>query len=214
MKNKTALIAIASIVLLFGFLFAVYKLTSSPTDYKDVMVLTPGDHTTWSPAKKHVLVEYSDFQCPACKAFHDLFASFTASSSANADIPKKVTLVFRHFPLYQIHQNAFELAYGVEAAGRQGKFFPMADAVFKDQAKIENIDNVNDFLLAKAKEVGLNIDQFNKDRASKSVQDKVKADLASGERAGIDSTPTFFLDGQKLDIQSVPDFINMLKSLD
>lgn len=213
MNNKTVLIIIGSLAFIFVFLFAVYKLTSVTTDNKQVMVLTSGDHIKWSPEKKHILVEYSDFQCPACKAFNDMLNSYEASGSPNRDIPGKVTLVFRHFPLYQIHENAYETAYAVEAAAKQGKFFEMANAVFKDQVKLTDNPDTKGFLLGKAKEAGLNIEQFNKDKDSKEVKQKVENDLGGGERAGINSTPTFFLDGKKLEFQSVQEFAQILKNL-
>lgn len=214
MNNKTILIIIGSLAFIFVFLFAAYKLTSVTADYKEVMVLSNTDHVKWSPAKKHVLVEYSDFQCPACKNFNDLLNSFEASGSPNADIPKKVTFVFRHYPLYQIHDNAYQTAYAVEAASRQNKFFEMKDAVFKDQVLLTNTSNTAQFLADKAKSVGLNLEQFNKDKESKEVKNKVDTDLAGGERAGINQTPTFFLDGKKLEVQSIQEFIQILKNLD
>jgi hypothetical protein len=136
MNNKSILIVIGSLVGIFAFLYVVFKLTNVTADYSKLMTVTEEDHAKWSPDKKHVLVEYSDFQCPACKNFNDLFNTFEASGSPNGIITKKVTLVFRHYPLYQIHENAFETAYAVEAASAQGKFFEMADAVFKDQAQL------------------------------------------------------------------------------
>ena len=140
MKNKTPLIIAGSLVLLFVFLFGVYKLTNTTPDYKEVMTLSSTDHVKWSPEKKHVLVEYSDLQCPACKAYHDILSSFEASGSSQVAVPKKVTLVYRHFPLYQIHENAFQMAYGAEASSKQGKFFEMASALFADQ---ENLSKTN-----------------------------------------------------------------------
>lgn len=213
MKINTILIIIASLVLIFGLLFVVYKFTNTTSDYKDITIIQPGDHVKWSPDKKHVLVEFSDLQCPACKAFHDIMTSFESSGSANASIPKKVTLVFRHFPLYQVHENAFEMAYAVEAASRQNKFFELTSAIFADQATLEVTKDAKAFVLDKAKSVGLNTEQLTKDIDSKEVKDKVNADLAQGERAGINGTPTFFLDGAKLDFQTPVEFVEILKKL-
>lgn len=214
MKSNKVLMIIASLVLTFGFLFAVYKLTNTaPRDFKDITVIQPGDHVKWSPDKKHILVEFSDLQCPACKAFHDIMTSFEATGSANASIPKKVTLVFRHFPLFQVHENAFEMAYAVEAASKQGKFFELVNAVFADQTTLETTKDAKAFVLDKAKSVGLNIEQLTQDMDSKQVKDKVNTDLAQGERAGINGTPTFFLDGARLDFQTPAEFVEILKKL-
>ena len=212
MKNKTPLIIAGSLVLLFVFLFGVYKLTNTTPDYKEVMTLSSTDHVKWSPKKKHVLVEYSDLQCPACKAYHDILSSFEASGSSQVAVPKKVTLVYRHFPLYQIHENAFQMAYGAEASSKQGKFFEMASALFADQENLAKTKDSKGFLAGKAKAIGLNVEQFKKDMDSQSVKDKVNADLSSGERAGINGTPTFFLDGQKLEFQTPQEFVKILQN--
>jgi len=212
MKNKTPLIIAGSLVLLFVFLFGVYKLTNTTPDYKEVMTLSSTDHVKWSPEKKHVLVEYSDLQCPACKAYHDILSSFEASGSSQVAVPKKVTLVYRHFPLYQIHENAFQMAYGAEASSKQGKFFEMASALFADQENLAKTKDSKGFLAGKAKAIGLNVEQFKKDMDSQSVKDKVNADLSSGERAGINGTPTFFLDGQKLEFQTPQEFVKILQN--
>ena len=212
MKNKTPLIIAGSLVLLFVFLFGVYKLTNTTPDYKEVMTLSSTDHVKWSPEKKHVLVEYSDLQCPACKAYHDILSSFEASGSSQVAVPKKVTLVYRHFPLYQIHENAFQMAYGAEASSKQGKFFEMASGLFADQENLAKTKDSKGFLAGKAKAIGLNVEQFKKDMDSQSVKDKVNADLSSGERAGINGTPTFFLDGQKLEFQTPQEFVKILQN--
>lgn len=213
-NKKTAFIIAGSLVAIFGILMIVYKLTNTSTDYSQVTKVREGDHVAWSPAKKHVLVEYSDLQCPACQMMNELLRSYESSQSAHKDIPQKVTLVYRSFPLYQIHPDAFTLAYGAEAAGLQGKFFPMINAIFDDQAKLEKggVD-VNAFLLEKANAVGLDINRFKGDLNSPSVKQKVDASLKDGEQIGIDATPTFFLDGQKMEYQTVDQFVQMLSEL-
>lgn len=213
-NKKTVFIIAGSLIAIFGILMIVYKLTNTSADYSKVTVVRSGDHVTWSPAKKHILVEYSDLQCPACQMMNELLRSYESSTSAHKDIPQKVTLVYRSFPLYQIHPDAFPLAYGAEAAGNQGKFFPMINAIFDDQAKLEQggVD-VNAFLLQKAQAIGLNIDRFKQDMNSPAVKQKVDASLKDGEQVGIDATPTFFLDGQKMEYQSVDQFVQMLSDL-
>ncbi len=213
MKYKTHLMVAGSLVLLFAFLFGIYKLTNTTPDYKEVMTLSATDHVKWSPEKKHVLVEYSDLQCPACKVYHDILSSFEASGSPQVAIPKKVTLVYRHFPLYQIHENAFQMAYGAEGSSKQGKFFEMVSALFADQDNLSKTKDPKAYLAEKAKSIGLNGDQFKKDIELQSVKDKVNSDLSSGERAGINGTPTFFLDGQKLEFQTPEEFVKILQAI-
>lgn len=213
MKYKTHLIVAGSLVFLFAFLYGVYLLTNTTPNYKEVMTITATDHVKWSPDKKHILVEYSDLQCPACKLYHELLTSFEASNSAQVAIPKKVTLVYRHFPLYQIHENAMQMAYGAEGSSKQGKFFEMVSALFADQDTLSKTKDPKGFLAEKAKAIGLSGDQLKKDMESQGVKDKVNTDLSSGERAGINGTPTFFLDGQKLEFQTPQEFVKILQTI-
>lgn len=211
MENKNILYTIAGILITFTFLFGVYLLINKPVNYTEINTIKPTDHIKWSPNKKHILVEYSDFQCPACKSFHDYMAvTFEASNSADSIVPKNITLVFRHFPLYQIHPNAFESAYAAESAGKQGKFFEMADLLFKEQEFWTKSKDKETAFVQLAEKLKLDIPRFKKDMKSKAIEDKVKADLTSGENAQIGGTPTYFLDGKKLEITSYEQFRNQL----
>lgn len=214
MNNRTILIIAGSLVAIFAVLWVGYKLTNVTTDYSQVTKVRPGDHVEWSPSRKHILVEYSDLQCPACRLMNELLHSYESTGSSHASIPKNVTLIYRSFPLYQIHPDAFALAYAAEAAGRQGKFFPMVNAIFDAQPQLEagGVD-ISAFVLQKATQIGLNIDQFKKDLNSDSVKQAVNASLKDGEQIGIDSTPTFFLDGQKMDYSTTDQFVQALSNL-
>src|SRR3989344_1013868 len=197
--NKTVII-ILSVAAVFIFLFAAYKFTKA-------------DHVAWSKDKKNILVEYSDLQCPACQSFAEFMKSeIEASGAAEADILKKVTFVYRHFPLVQ-HAHAEEAAKAAEAAGKQGKFFEFASLAFEKQKDwAENKDAVKKFE-SYAQSLKLDMDKFKKDRDSKEIKDKVAADLLSGQTAQVNSTPTFYLNGKKLaPINSFEDFLKPLKS--
>ena len=209
-------IGIVSAIAIFAFVFLAYKFTNTSSDksYPEVSVISKADYLKWSPAKKNILVEYSDLQCPACKTFYEFMKSeIEASGAANAEITKKVTFVYRHFPLAQ-HGEAEEAAYAAEAAGIQGKFFEFSNVLFDNQKDwAEKKDAVKKFE-AYAKELNLDLEKFNKDRDSKSVKDKVSADLLSGQQAQVNATPTFYLNGKKLGpINSFEDFLKPLQSL-
>ena len=207
------MIAAGLLTLLFVFLYGVYLLTNTAPNYKEIMTITSDDHVKWSSERKHVLIEYSDLQCPACKLYHEMLSSFEASGSPQAAIPKKVTLVYRHFPLYQIHENALQMAYGAEGSSKQGKFFEFVTALFADQDNLSKTKDPKTYLVDKAKAAGLNIEQFKKDMDSQYVKDKITSDLSGGERAGINGTPTFFLDGQKLEFKSPQEFVKILQNI-
>ncbi len=216
MNKNTIIISVVSILGTFLLLFLVYKLVNQPvqTDFAQAKQLKADDHIKWSPVKNNVLVEYSDFQCPSCKNVHDIFKNIETSGSADFDITKKVTLVYRHFPLIQIHDKAILAAYASEAAGRQNKFWEMVDLLFDNQSTWEKSNNPQqEHYLNYAKQLNLDIDQFKKDSDSSEVKNRVAEDLNAANQMGIDSTPTFFLNGQKVDVNSFDEFKKMLKSL-
>ncbi len=200
----------------FLLLFGVYKLVnqSVQTDFPQVKKLKAGDHIKWSLLKKNLLVEYSDFQCPACKNAHGILNNIEASGSPDFDITKKVTFAFRFFPLYQIHGNANVAAYAAEAAGIQGKFWKMSDLLFANQQAWEkSSDPQKEYFLNYAKELKLDVNQFKKDSSSTEVKNRVNEDLKEAQQMGIDSTPTFFLNGQKVDVNSFDELKVKLKNL-
>lgn len=219
MNKNTIIISVISVVVIFGFLVGVYMLTnssssSSGTISKEAQTITPADHIKWSPEKKNILVEYSDLQCPACKAFHDMIKNqIEASGSANTNIIKKVTFIYRHFPLDQ-HPFSHDAAYSAEAAGKQGKFYEMSDLLFANQETWSKTANPKEDFVKYAQQLNLNIDQFKKDSDLQEVKNKVNQDYQSGIQAGVNSTPTFYLNGKKLDnVASFNDFVQLLKGI-
>ena len=214
MKNKTTLIILVSIVGMFILLYGVYAFINGGDAYDPkIVMIHSSDHLKWSPEKKHILVTYSDLQCPACKTFEEMFSSFESSNSPDIDITKKVTFVYRHFPLYQIHDQAFNTAYAVEAASLQGKFYQMLTAVFMRQTELDDKKDINTFISQTANQIGIDSKKLLIDMKSKNVIDKVQNDLASGEQVKVNATPTFFLDGKKLDPMIPNDLKALLKSL-
>lgn len=215
MNRNTVIIAIVSILGIFLLLFGVYKLVNQPvqTDFPQARQIKTNDHIRWSSEKKNILVEYSDLQCPSCKGAHDFLKTIEASGSADFEITKKVTFIFRYFPLYQIHDKAYLSAYAAEAAGIQGKFWEMSDLLFNNQQTWSTSNNPKDFFLSYAKELELDVDRFKKDSDSTEVKNRVSEDLREAEQMGVSSTPTFFLNGQKVDVNSYDEFKKVLKNL-
>lgn len=214
MKRNTVILSVVSALAALGFLIVAYSLTnkSVPTDFPNVTKIVSTDHVRWSPDKKNILVEYGDFQCPACGQFHQFLAGFEASGSANYSLTKKVSFVFRNFPLFQVHQNANASAYAAEAAAKQEKFWEMYDLLYQNQKEWSDLPNSTDYFAGLAKELELNVDKFKADMNSKEVKNKVEADLSSGNNAAVNSTPTFFYNGQKLQLQSFDQLTQILQS--
>ncbi len=116
-------------------------------------------------------------------------------------------------PLYQIHDKAYISAYAAEAAGKQNKFWEMADLIFTNN-KWETSKNPKNEFINFAKELGLDLEKFKKDIDSSEVKNKVDENLKEGEQMGISSTPIFFLNGQKLDnLKSFDELKTLLKNL-
>lgn len=216
MNKNTIIISVISILGTFLLLYGVYKLVNQPvqTDFPQVKQLSADDHIKWSPEKKQILVEYSDFQCPSCKSFHDIFKTFESSNSADFDITKNTTFVYRYFPLYQIHDKAYLSAYAAESAGIQGKFWEMADLLFTNQSSWSTSnDPLKEYFIKYAEDLKLNTDQFTRDINSDKVKNRVNRDLLEAEQMGLDSTPTLFLNGKKVEVSSFDELKKMLREL-
>lgn|SRR3989344_443884 len=190
---KKIMYSVIGTILLAGGLYGAWKMTSKPTEIKQInFTFSKNDRIKGNKDSKVILIEYSDFQCPACKAYFPLVKQI-------ADTFKdKAAIIYRHFPLPQ-HQNAQKAAYSAESAGNQGKFWEMHDLLFKNQENWSDKSNIDELLLSYAKELKLDEEQFKKDIASKKIHDKVDTDVSSGQEAGVNSTPSFFLNGEKLD---------------
>ena len=123
----------------------------------------------------------------------------------------KMAFVYRHFPLPQ-HKNAELAALASEAGGRQNKFWQMHDAIFENQEEWEKAGNAEEIFIKYAEKIELNVEQFKNDLKSKELKNKVASDLRGGQSAGVNSTPTFFLNGEKIQSRSYEEFKQIMES--
>lgn len=152
-----------------------------------------------SPSAKVTLVEFSDFQCPACGAAHPTVKQIIEENK------EKVNFVYRHFPLSQ-HKNSRIAAEAAEAAGEQGKFFEMGDLLFTNQTQWSESNNPIDIFVNYAKQLNLDTDKFKKAVEGNKFENKIQGDENDGNTLGVDSTPTFFINGEKVtDLNSFSD---------
>jgi protein-disulfide isomerase len=138
---------------------------------------------TGAKNRQIVMVAFSDFQCPFCA---------TANKSVKQFMEKhqdKVTLVYKYFPLTQIHPEALPAARAAWAANKQGKFWAYHDALYANQAKLGEA-----FYLETATSLKLDLNKFNADR--KIADNAIVEDFKLGRKLGIDGTPTFILNGE------------------
>ena len=202
--NKTTLFILAALVIGAGLGFGGTKLLSGEKTYalpKDTntgvvanndsvgsaapvapqITLTKTDRVRGAKKPLVTLVEFSDFQCPYCQRFHPTMLQVMK------DYGTKVAWVYRHFPL-SFHQAAQGAAEASECAGDQGKFWELADMMFKngqgDGTGLAKAD-----LQKYAKDLKLNTSKFDKCLSSGKYTSKVKADMASGSAAGVNGTP-------------------------
>ncbi len=151
-----------------------------------------GEWTAGLASSSVAVVEYSDFQCPACATYAPVVKQLIA------DYGDRISVTYRHFPL-AIHPNATAAAAASEAAGLQGKFWEMADVLFERQADWSATRAPEELFLSYAQTLGLSVERFAADLNSTAVKQAVADDLASANATGLSHTPTFFINGQEID---------------
>ena len=130
-----------------------------------------------------VLVVYGDFQCPyTAQAVRDIGRLLDRGAAFE--------VVFRHFPLREIHPNAEAAAETAEAAAEQGRFWEMHDLLFRNQLHLEP-DDLRRF----AERLGLDLERFDRALADQTTKDRIEWDVTSGDQSGVDGTPGLFIDG-------------------
>lgn len=146
---------------------------------------------------KVTIVEFSDLQCPACKSTQPLVEDILKTASDGA------RLIYRQFPLRQVHKNALAAAKAAEAAAKQNKFWEMHDILFDKQTEWEKDTDPSGHFEAYAKEIGLKLEQYTKDVADKSIEEPILRDEADGNTLGVDSTPTFYVNNVKTPVEDL-----------
>src|SRR6059036_1997401 len=140
------------------------------------------------------IVEFSDFQCPYCAGMQETLDQVLKA------FPKEVNLVYKQFPL-NIHQYARQAAVASMAAHQQGKFWQLHDRMFQNFSAI-NEENIKKW----AKEVGLNMAEFEKVMQAGVVETAVQKDIADGAAARVLGTPTLFINGKRVQERSFEGF--------
>jgi protein-disulfide isomerase len=199
-KKSTELLVWSLIILGLGaIILGIYAVIATPKSSDGATLITPVSASDWKrggEGAKAVIVEYSDFQCPACKYFSGMLKQLESEEG------DKVQFVYRHFPLTQIHKNAFPAALAAEAAGKQGKFWEMHDLLFERQEEWSKSENFDQSMVGYATIIGLNIGQFQTDVKSPELSQKVEKSVIDGTAQKIQGTPTFYLNGIKTQFNS------------
>jgi protein-disulfide isomerase len=151
--------------------------------------LAAADHVVGSPHAKVTLLEYGDYECPACIQAEPLMRHLVDVHSG------RLRFVFRHFPLTEVHPNAELAAEAAEAAAAQGQFWPMHHLLFSQVHHLKPAA-----LAAYAQSLELDMNRFNAEIGDRIYTQRVQEHRRAGERSGVRATPAMFLNGRAIDV--------------
>ena len=213
LKDKFVLsIILITLLTVIGGAFAVSKINSPKVTEtrqavanKELLTVVQSDWVKGAENAQVTVVEYLDFECEACRVYYPIVKQLTA------DYKDKVKFVVRYFPLPG-HKNSMTSALAVEAAGRQGKFWEMHDLLYEKQTEWgENGKATPEVFEKYAQELGLNMDQYKIDTKNSEVKKRITRDRDTGTALGVQGTPTFFVNGDKIpNPRGIADFKNLL----
>ena len=154
---------------------------AEPEIAADDHVLGPGE----APV---TVVEYGDYECPFCRgAARDVRRMLDLH-------PGSIRFVFRNFPISQLHPHAEQAAEAAEAAAAQGKFWEMYELLLQPSSRLDL-----DSLLSRARDLDLDTDRFHREVTGRAYAAKIESDVRQGVRNGVNATPKFYVDGERID---------------
>ena len=195
-------------LLIAGSVFAIIYSIIGSNNIPLPNELTENDWIKGNPDSEIVLIEYSDFQCPACVAYYKIMKDIMG------EFGEYIQFAYRHYPLKPIHPNATLAAQAAEAAGLQGKFWEMHDILFTYQSSWSSlsIDQAESEFAKYATDIGLDSKQFLQDLNSKKVEKLVDYEYKSAVEGGLTGTPTFFLNAEKIqNPQNIQEFRTIIR---
>lgn len=156
-----------------------------------VFTVKAGDNVKGTQTPKVTLVEFSDFQCPACKAYSGVIVGLVDM------YPNDLQVIHKHFPLKTIHYRAQAGAQAAQAAGLQGKFWEMSKVLFENQ-DIWSKQTGTETFEKYAQDIGLDVAKFKADYGSDAVKDAIDAEIKEGIDLNVNGTPTIYINGKKI----------------
>lgn len=203
---------LTAVILVIGIIFL--SRTPSPNQPVQVsedqanLLVRENSFQTAKDSGKLAVVEFADLECPACRSVAPIV------EQVKSEYGDRINFVYRHFPLPQ-HKNAIKAAIAAEAAGNQGKFWEMANLLYERQPDWESQSSSDDpesKFVSYAEDLELDMDKFNTDYKAEINKDKIMSDQSDGNVLGVNSTPTFFINGTKYSVTSVDQFKQILDS--
>ena len=194
-------------LIVWGLAVALNKpATSATSGISAPAPVSATDHTIGTSTAPVTLIEYGDFQCPACEAYYPIVEQLLTEASST------VYYVFRNFPLPQ-HPNAIPAAIAAEAAGKQGKYWDMFNMIYPNHADWTELADPSSVFAGYAAKIGLDMAKYAADLKDPAVAAKVQSDLAEGQNIGVDYTPSFFINGKIItNPQSYADFKALIQT--
>jgi len=199
--KKMAIVSVILAILGIGIWFVSSAVQSNTPENQ--LVLNEQEWIKGDSDAKVTLTEYSDFQCPACALYSPIINQLAK------DFGNDLRIEYKHFPLVTIHKNSLSAGQAALAAGAQDTFWEMHNMLFDRQPEWENSRNEKEKFMEYAKILELDMAKFEQDYNAKAIKDKINDDMREGGRLRINSTPTFFLNGQK--IENPPGYSNFAK---
>lgn len=190
-----------------GFLITRNNKTATTPASKEQLI-RPNSHSTVNPNAKVNIVEFGDFQCPACAAAFPIVEQLLALYKDNP----QVNFVSRNFPLPQ-HQYALLTAEAAEAAGAQGKYWEMYRLIYANQDTWVNSADPMSILVGYAVQLKLDVNRFKAEVTANKYSDIIEQDKQDGLALGINSTPTFYINGVRAEgVRNFDEFKAMVDS--
>lgn len=166
-----------------------------------------GGHFRGPENAELTLVEFGDYQCPSCAAYHPFVKEILNR------YPNQVRFEFHHFPLISIHPNSMAASKAAEAAGEQGHYWEMHDALFEYQRQWADSPDPKPVFAAIANRIGINGTILVQTMESPVLQQRILKDVEQGDQAKIQAVPTFFIKGQQVYVKaSIEDFVQVVET--
>lgn len=200
---KHAIVSIVSVVgallLIVAVALAVVRPWESPEQRASTPLVDASTHVLDDAGDgAPVVVEFFDYECPSCGRFHPIVEELRDRYDG------RVTFAVRHFPL-PIHPSAVPAALAAEAAAQQGAFEPMHALLLERQQEWSGIEGAAATFRGYAEELALDLDAFDAAVADPATLARIQQDADAGAALGVQSTPTFFVDGERVDLRDFGD---------
>lgn len=197
--NNSAVVVIVSLLVIVGLLFGLnYFLSKKNKNNGEVVEkVLDTQYTMGDQNAKIKIVEYADFQCPACSVVSPILKEVYTNINDKYG-PSTMSITYKYFPLVSIHSNALLSSYSAEAAKNQGKFWEMNHMLFEKQSEWGEALDAKSKIEGYAKELGLDMNKFILDRDSDTTKEIVNKALVEATKLGLDHTPFIFMNGQEM----------------